>query len=154
MDKQTAARKAREIKRALKAEDGWTFIETIIVLGIILILTATVGFMSIRYLDKAKVVAARSQIESFTLALDSFRIDCGDYPTEVQGLSALYTKPSSGASEGWSGPYIAKQVPKDPWNHEYVYHVPGPNSLPYSIISYGSDGAEGGEDKAADITSF
>jgi general secretion pathway protein G len=138
----------------LAKEDGWTFIETLIVLGIILILTATVGFMSVRYLDKAKTVAAKSQIESFALALDSFKIDCGEYPTEEQGLAALYTKPSTGESEGWAGPYIAKQVPKDPWNHEYVYHVPGPNSLPYSLVSYGSDGVEGGEGKAADITSY
>jgi general secretion pathway protein G len=139
---------------AIKEDDGWTFIETLIVLAIILILTATVGFMSVRYLDKAKTVAAKSQIESFALALDSYKIDCGEYPTEEQGLAALYAKPSAGASDGWAGPYIAKGVPKDPWNHDYVYHVPGPNGLPYSLASYGSDGVEGGEGKAADITSY
>ena len=147
-------RKALRKASAIKQEDGWTFIETLIVLAIILILTATVGFMSVRYLDKAKTVAAKSQIESFALALDSFKIDCGEYPTEEQGLAALFAKPSVGSSEGWAGPYIAKQVPKDPWSHDYVYRVPGPNDLPYSLASYGADGVEGGEGKAADITSY
>ena len=35
-------------------EGGWTFIETIIVIAIIMILTSSVGFMAFRYLDKAK----------------------------------------------------------------------------------------------------
>jgi len=138
----------------IRSEEGWTFIETIIVLGIILILTSTVGFMAVRYLDKAKVVAARSQIESFALALDSYKLDCGEYPTEEQGLAALYTKPGTGESDGWSGPYTAKKIPQDPWNHDYAYRVPGPDNLPYAIVCYGADGAEGGDDKAADIASY
>jgi general secretion pathway protein G len=134
-------------------EDGFTFIETIIVMGIILILSSSVGFMAVKYLDKAKIVSAKSQIEAFSLALDSFFLDCGKYPAEDQGLEALWTKPSAGA-EGWSGPYVAKPIPKDSWGNEYEYIVPGSNGLPYGIRSFGFDGAEGGTDKDADITSW
>ena len=74
-------------------EGGWTFIETIVVIGIILILTSSVGFMAFRYLEKAKVVSARSQIETLALALDAYYLDCGRYPTAEQGLSALWEKP-------------------------------------------------------------
>lgn len=145
------------LRRSLKEfaeESGWTFIETLIVLGIILILTATVGFSAVRYLDKAKIVAAKSQIESFALALDSYKLDCGEYPTQDQGLAALYEKPSGEGTDGWTGPYIAKKVPLDPWSHDFQYRIPGPDGLPYAIVSYGADGVEGGNGKNTDITSF
>ena len=60
-----------------KREEGWTFIETLIVIAIVLILTASVGFSAVKYIDKAKVVTARTQIETFVVALESFYIDCG-----------------------------------------------------------------------------
>lgn len=137
------------------SEEGWTFIETLIVLGIILVLTASVGFMSIRYLQKAKVVAARNQIETFVTALQAYYLDCGMFPTQEQGLDALYTRPLiEPVPEGWNGPYIAKPVPKDPWGNEYVYMVPGPEGLPFGVKSLGADGMEGGEGENEDIVSW
>jgi general secretion pathway protein G len=136
-------------------DDGWTFIETLIVMGIVLILTASVGFMSVRYIQKAKTVAARSQIETFVTALQAYYLDCGSFPTSAQGLQVLYTKPSEEpVSSAWRGPYISKPVPKDPWNNEYAYMVPGPDSLPFGISSWGLDGIEGGEGENEDITSW
>lgn len=133
-------------------EGGWTFIETLIVIGIILILTSSVGIMAVKYLDKARIVTARSQIETFSLALDSFYLDSGKYPTADQGLAALWEKPS-GDSSGWNGPYVSKPVPKDPWGNEYTYSTPGDNGLPFKIVSLGGDGKEGGEGNDADIVS-
>ena len=49
--------------------DGWTFVETMVVMAIVLVLTASVGFSSIKQLDKAKVVTAKTQIELFSVAL-------------------------------------------------------------------------------------
>lgn len=132
---------------------GFTFIETIIVMGIILILSSSVGFMAVKYLDKAKIVSVRSQIETFSLALDSYFLDCSMYPLEDQGLESLWTKPS-GDAPNWNGPYVAKPIPKDSWGNAYEYTVPGSNGLPYGIRSFGFDGAEGGTDKNADITSW
>lgn len=143
--------------RKLRDEGGWTFIETLIVIGIILILTATVGFMAFRYLDKAKTVGARSQIEAFSLALETYRLDCGSYPDQEQGLAALWKAPSRSADPeagGWRGPYLAKPVPADPWGGMYEYRVPGPEGLPFGIRSLGADGKEGGEGKDEDIASW
>lgn len=136
-----------------KQTEGWTFVETLIVMAIVLILTAAVGLSAIKQIDKAKVVTAKSQIETFSLALDSFYMDTGDYPTQDQGLGALWANPSSG-NNGWNGPYISKAVPKDPWGNDYSYLVPGENGLPFGICSYGKDGLEGGEGKDADIRSW
>lgn len=141
--------------RPVDGEDGWTFIETLVVLGIVLILTATVGFMAARYLGKAREVAARSQIETLSLALQSYYLDCGTFPSEDQGLQALWEKPSlSPVPMGWTGPYLMKKPPLDPWGNEYVYEVPGPNGLPFAILSFGSDGNPGGEGPDADLTSY
>ncbi len=142
-------------KPAKGNDDGWTFIETLIVLGIILILTATVSFMAVRYLQKAKVVASRSQIDSFDLALQAYYLDCGNYPTEEQGLAALWEKPSmEPVSVNWNGPYMAKRVPKDSWNRDFVYKFPGPENFPYGVATYGADGLEGGDKENADIVSW
>ena len=53
----------------MRKDDGWTYMETLIVIAIILILTATVGFMAINNLEKARNAAAKTQIESFCTAL-------------------------------------------------------------------------------------
>jgi general secretion pathway protein G len=136
-------------------EGGWTFIETLIVIGIILVLTSSVGFMAIRYLDRARVVTAKSQIETLCLSLDAYFLDCGQYPTAAQGLAALWEKPDAGGSPNfWNGPYINKPVPKDPWGNDYEYLVPGYYQMAYGVRSFGGDGREGGEGNDADLSSW
>ena len=138
-----------------KWEGGWTFVETLIVIAIVLILTSTVGFMAFRYIDQAKEVTAKTQIESFSLALNSYFFDNKQFPTEGQGLAALWTKSSmSPVPEDWNGPYLEKDVPLDPWENPFEYTVPGPNGLPFGIRSFGADGLEGGEGKNKDISSW
>ena len=53
-----------------KYNEGWSFIETLIVIAIILILTTAVGLTAIKQIDKARIATAKSQIETFSLALD------------------------------------------------------------------------------------
>ena len=123
--------------------DGWTFVETMVVMAIVLVLTASVGFSSIKQLDKAKVVTAKTQIELFSVALETFYMDTGEYPSEDEGLSVLW-ECSFSSYENWNGPYISKPLPKDPWGNDYVYTVPGENGLAWKIMSLGKDGKEGG----------
>jgi general secretion pathway protein G len=137
-------------RRAFGSQDGWTFVETLIVIGIILILTSTVGFMAFRYVDKARVVAARNQIEELSMALHSYYLDCKQYPAPQQGLDALWQKPVlEPVPAGWDGPYLTKKIQDDPWGHPYKYTVPGPNGLPFGIASFGPSGVEGSEGSIA-----
>jgi len=134
---------------------GWSFIETLITIAIVLTLTAGVGFMVTGSLEKARYAGAQAQIDSFAAALEAYYIDCGTYPTSEQGLDALREKPTTEpVSGGWSGPYLYKTKPKDPWGTEYEYRMPGSEGNPYSIRSYGADKKEGGEGFNADITSW
>lgn len=136
-------------------DSGWSFMETLIVIAVVLVLTASVGFMAVGSLEKARIAGAKTQIDSFCVALEAYYIDCGIYPTEEQGLSALRKKPESEpSSDNWNGPYLYKEPPKDPWGNEYKYTQGDSQEMPYGIRSFGADGKEGGEGKNQDITSW
>lgn len=136
-------------------DDGFTFAETIVVLIIILILSAGVALSAMKYVDKAKITSAKSQIEVYKYALQSYYLDCGMYPSQDQGLNALFEKPVLyPIPDNWDGPYVDKEIQKDPWGNEYVYSDITTNGLPFSIISYGADGQPGGEGNDEDICSW
>ena len=138
-----------------KTDKGFTFIETIVTIAIILILSAAVGFSAIRYVDRARTGACRNQIETFRLALQAYYLDCGQYPTETQGLTALLERPSvPPVPVDWNGPYVDRLIPSDPWGNAYIYKNPGDRNLPFTITSLGADGQPGGEDRDADIHSW
>ena len=131
-------------------ERGFTLVEMLVVITIIGLIMGLIGPRVLNYMSESKVKTARIQIQSFGSALDLFYLDAGRYPSTAEGLAAL-VRPSSGLA-GWAGPYLkGGSVPNDPWNHPYVYRSPGVHA-PYDIVSYGSDGQEGGTDLAADIT--
>ncbi len=127
----------------------------LIVIAVILILTGAVGFMAFRYIGKARQVSAKSQIDTISLALDAYALDCKQYPTPEQGLDALWAKPTvEPIPSGWAGPYVNKKIGPDPWGHPWDYAVPGPEGLPFGLRSFGADGKEGGDGNDADITSW
>jgi general secretion pathway protein G len=134
------------------AEAGVTLIEMLVVVTIIGLFVALVGPQLFKRADAAKVTASRSQIESFMTALGQYKLDTGTFPTTEQGLVALRVKPNE--MEQWAGPYMPKDVPKDPWGHDYVYKFPGEHGDEPEILSFGADGQPGGEGINADILSW
>jgi general secretion pathway protein G len=135
-----------------RGEQGFTLVEILVVITIIGLIMGLVGPRVLNYLSEAKSKAAKIQIESFASALDLYFLDTGRYPSTSEGLMALVQRP--GNSLPWNGPYLkGGVVPTDPWGNPYVYRMPGQHGT-YDVISYGSDGAEGGAGAAADITSW
>jgi general secretion pathway protein G len=135
----------------MRTNSGFTLVELLVVMIIIGLLAALVGPRFIRQEEKAKIKAAKAQIELLSTALDTFRLDVGRYPSTQEGLDALRTKP--GAIERWDGPYLKKDLPLDPWGKAYVYKSPGEHGS-FDILSYGADGAPGGEEDNRDIASW
>jgi len=128
---------------------GFTLLELLVVMVIIGLLASYVGPRLFAQIGKSEVKAARAQIDSLEKALDQYRLDAGKYPTTEQGLAALMVAPS-GVSR-WSGPYLKKAVPMDPWGNPYVYHLPGEHGGEFDLLSYGKDGQAGGTGEAEDI---
>ena len=132
----------------MKRSTGFTLLELLVVIVIIGLLA---GYVAPRYFSqvgKSEVQVAKAQIESLEKALDQFRLDVRRYPSAEEGLDALVTKPASVAN--WSGPYLKKAVPTDPWGRPYVYRVPGEKSE-FQLRSLGRDGKSGGIGEDADI---
>jgi general secretion pathway protein G len=130
---------------------GFTLLELLVVIVIIGLLAAYVGPKYFAQLGKSEVTVTRAQIEAFEKSLDTFRLDVGRYPTTEEGLNALMSAPPTVAAK-WSGPYLKKGVPLDPWGHAYQYRAPGTKG-DYEIVSLGKDGQPGGSGEAADISS-
>lgn len=105
---------------------GWTFLETLIVLAILLVLSGGVSFAGLRYLERARVVAARNDISALSLAVESFRLDTGNYPAQNQGLTALWKNPvGHPVPDNWLGPYVDRAAFLDPWGIPYEYQEGG-----------------------------
>lgn len=130
---------------------GFTLVELLVVMVIVGLLAAIVTPMVYQHVAPAKNTAVRGQMKSFMTALDNYYIDVGRFPSTKEGLTALRVKPSG--VQGWRGPYLRRNIPKDPWGNEFIYRLPGQNA-PYDILSLGADGREGGDGDAADIFSW
>jgi general secretion pathway protein G len=132
-------------------EGGFTLLELLVVMVIIGLLAGLVAPRYFEQVGKSNTKIARAQIESLGKALDQYRLDVGAYPTTDEGLQALMTKPQDAAH--WSGPYLQKAVPPDPWDRPYQYHAPGEHG-DYDLYSYGKDGQAGGSGENSDVTSW
>lgn len=129
---------------------GFTLVELLLVVTIILILAGMVIPRMAGRTEQARRAAAKVDIDTnIAMALDLYELDTGKYPTSEQGLQALIAKPASApVPANWNGPYLKKKkIPIDPWNRSYIYVSPGVhNPEDYDLYSYGPDGVEGGGD--------
>lgn len=126
---------------------AFTLIELMVVVLILAILAALIVPKLIGHTDDAKRGKAMSDITELTNALERFRVDTDRYPTDEEAFTPLLSRPSD--VNVWNGPYIQK-LPTDPWGNEYSYHQIDDKNV--EVMSFGSDGAEGGEGNAADLT--
>jgi len=128
---------------------GFTLLELLVVVVIIGLLAGIVAPRYFGQVGKSEVNVARAQIDALEKALDQYRLDVGRYPSTELGLKSLVERPAS--EPKWSGPYLRKDVPPDPWGRPYVYKVPGEKGE-FDLLSYGKDGQPGGTGENADLT--
>jgi general secretion pathway protein G len=128
----------RQLTRRRRAPRGMTLIEIIVVITILSLLMAAVGVAVIPRLEEAKVDRAKLDIANILNALKTYYAKKGNYPDTGAGLKALVDT------------QILEKQPVDPWDHEYVYVLEAGKP---TVISYGKDGAPGGTESDADISS-
>ena len=144
MYKHYLLRKSQQSKLNRNRLKGFTLIELLIVMVILGLLASLVAPQMFGKVGAAKQKTAQTQMEMLSTALDMYRLDIGNYPNALDELR-------DSSVTNWQGPYLPKNVPNDPWGNEYEYKFPGDNGE-FDLRSLGSDGQEGGEDEASDIT--
>ena len=151
MKKLFSSRSGRAERRS-----GFTFLELLVSITIIAILSGVVGLGVYRYIKEARVTTAKQQIQILKSAVVAYAAEQGAIPKQEQGLEALVHRsnvPPVPEKFPEGGYLDSPRVPRDPWKHDYIYLVPGHNGESFEIISYGGDGEPGGTGDAADISS-
>jgi general secretion pathway protein G len=145
--------RSRAPRRQARADQrGFTLLEIIVVVLIIGILASMVAVNVLPAAPKARIAAAKADVQSIASALETYRLDNFSYPSTEQGLAALISKPGGQPeAPNWQdGGYLRDGMPKDPWGRPYLYLNPGQRGA-IDVYSLGRDGKAGGEGEDADI---
>jgi type II secretion system protein G len=66
-----------------------------------------------------QVSRAQADLHAISAAVQTYRLNCGHYPTPAQGLQALVEKPTTAPiPKRWTT--LMTKVPLDPWGKPYV----------------------------------
>ena len=133
------------------ARRGLTLIEVLIVIAILLAIGGLVVVNILPQRDKADKDLTSVQIENLVGAMKMFKLNMKRFPTEDEGLAALWNRDAiedEEEAESWQGPYLEDPLPRDTWNNEWVYRPESEiaGTAYYDIISMGPDGEEGTDD--------
>ena len=133
-----------------KPRRGFTLLELMIVLVILVALFALVGPRLLGSQKKADIKTAKTQIGNLEAALEMFAADHRRFPATENGLAVLVEAPADERlARKWDGPYLDDEVvPFDPWDNPFVYEYPpsqGKRDFP-NISSAGPDGEMNTED--------
>jgi general secretion pathway protein G len=139
---------SKHYKARRNGQRGFTLVELLLVLVILALIAGLVLPGIIGKAESAKAKAASSQISRISMSVESFYLDTGSTP---DSLDDLVNEPQG--ANGWNGPYIKNSLLKDPWGKPYQFRSPGEHG-DFDIQSFGSDGQQGGEKNARDITSW
>ncbi len=139
----------------MRKQSGFSLMEILIALVIIGILGSLVIGNFMGAVDDSRFTKLKSDFKAYENGLMRYYNDNGFYPTSEQGLKSLEQKPETNPEPNNypRGGYL--KVEKDPWGNEYLYLSPAEyGEGDYEIISLGSDGQEGGEKQASDVTNW
>jgi general secretion pathway protein G len=123
------------------------------VLVIMGLLAGIVAINVIGRIDKAKVTATKANLKMLHNAVNQFKLDTGQFPSEELGLIELVEQPTD-VTEWSPGGYLeTTDIPKDAWGNEFYYQRYTESGKPFVIISWGANGEEGGEGEDLDLYS-
>ena len=132
-----------------RSDAGFTLVEMLVVLAIIVLVAGIAAPQVLRYLGSARTEAASAQIRNIESALELFYIDNHRYPTTEEGLAVL-SEPTPELATRWNGPYLkAAASLRDPWGNPYRYRSSGQE---IEIVSFGGDGAAEGTGENRDLS--
>ena len=98
-----------------RSRGGFTIIEVLIVLAIIVALTGLIGVAVFSRRDDAKKDTARIELNNIKNAMKLFQMDFDRWPTDQEGVKVLWDKTaldSEGDATRWKK-YLTEPLPKD-----------------------------------------
>jgi len=137
--------------KIMNKQSGFTLIEVMVVIVILGVLAALIVPNVMGRGEKAKVDTTQITLKGVAGALDQYKLDNGHYPSMQEGgLDALVTQPAT--AKNWlPGGYVNGGYPKDRWENDIQFVIPGTEGHAYDLYSFGADGKSGGEGNDADI---
>lgn len=149
--------RVRNTKRQGRNRRGFTLLELMIVLVILVGLIALVGPRLLGTQAKADIKTTKTQIGNLESALKMYSLDMRSFPSTEEGLDALMKAPDDeDKAKKWDGPYLdADSIPADSWGNAFVYSYPpenGERDFP-NISSMGPDGQANTDDDIINWTS-
>ena len=135
---------------------GFTLVEIMIVLAILVLLLATVGPRLLKTQEKADQKITLTQIKNMQQALDLYKVDNRSYPSTEEGLKALIARPDDeNRGRKWAGPYLSEpQLPADPWGNPFRYEYPPTKGISSDQPNIWSAGPDGQDDSNDDIVNW
>lgn len=142
-------------RRLAVRRSGFTILELLIVIGIILAIGGIVAVNVIGMSEKSDEGITKVKIQNMEQALDHFKLDMKRYPTEEESVAVLWNSEMLDDEEDvakWDGPYLKEASPKDTWGFEWVYRSPSEvEGIAYDLLSVGPDGEEGTDDDLTNL---
>lgn len=132
------------------ARRGFTMVEIILVVMIIMTLAAVIGPRLVGRAKQAKIQATKIQMGQIKTTLGQYEVKIGSFPTTEQGLEALIKCPSDVEKDEWGEKYM-DDLPKDAWKKPFQYKCPSEHGKDYDLVSSGPDKRFGTAD---DITNY
>lgn len=131
----------------IKKMRGFTLIEILTVICIIVLLIGLLSPTLRRAREQANIQKAKAMISSLEVAVNMYYTDIGSYPA---ALSDLINPPSPYSPYMDSKDYVAPDF-LDPWRNAYHYQQPGThNTSTFDLSSNGPDTS----DPVDDITNW
>ncbi len=134
--------------RRKRIRNGFTMVELMAMLIIIGLLATVVVKKVASQVDKARIVTTKANLKLLHSAVNQFRMDTGQYPSEDMGLLDLIEQPMDLPEGVWqTGGYLeTTDLAMDGWGNEFVFQLYPESGKQFVIISFGPDGEEGTED--------
>jgi general secretion pathway protein G len=122
-----------------KNRSAFTLLEIMLVVTIIALLLGAAIYKLSGNVEYSRHVRVGADLQGIGTQLKVYESMNGFFPTTEQGLQALVTQPSSDPKPArWYQLY--SQLPRDPWQNNYVYRAPGTkNPTGYDLYSPGPD---------------
>jgi len=143
-------------RRMLEARrSGFTLIEVLIVIAIVVALSGLVGIALFSKQKEAKVGLAKTDLRTIESGLKQFRVKFDRYPTDEEGVEVLWNKEKLDADADaakWTKE-LEKPMKADQWGTPWSYRQKSDHGDEdtFDLWSFGPDKQEGGDD---DIVSW